>query len=328
MKFNPTLHTGLFHLALLSACLCSFAVAVSAQSPNNPPMASAQLEGQKEELYARWNDYKRNPNPEQQRFAYPTAKEYLRRWGGDDSVETREVRKWVIQYERAMHQQTLYAAYDAKEYAKTISLAQPMVKSDPEYFFAWALMTKAGYDNLLAGDRSLNADTANAARRALALLDAGKVSKADPFTSIDAARGFLNLALGNVVRDEKPAEAAAAFSRAVKTETYRTDPVAYHRLAVAILKGDFAEVSNEYNQKFGGKEPSAEQAAMLNRLTHLADQAIDAFARAVALLDKPEQKNARAQALTQLTTLYKSFHNNSDAGLNELIAGVLSKPMP
>jgi hypothetical protein len=233
-----------------------------------------------------------------------------------------------MQYERAMHQQTLYAAYDAKEYAKTISLGQPMVKSDPEYFFAWALMTKAGYENLLAGDRSLNTDTANAARQALALLDAGKVSKADPFTNIDAARGFLNLALGNVVRDEKPAEAAAAFSRAVRTEAYRTDPLAYHRLAVAILKGEFAEVTNEYNQKFGGREPSAEQAAMLKWLTHLADQAIDAFARAVALLDKPEQKNARAQALTQLTTLYKSFHNNSDVGLDELIAGVLSKPMP
>jgi hypothetical protein len=45
-------------------------------------------------------------------------------------------------------------------------------------------------------------------------------------------------------------------------------------------------------------------------------------------MDKPEQKNARAQALAQLTTLYKAFHNNSDEGLNELIAGVLAKPMP
>ena len=67
---------------------------------------------------------------------------------------------------------------------------------------------------------------------------------------------------------------------------------------------------------------------MLTRLNKLADQAVDAYARAVALMDKPEQKNARAQALAQLTTLYKTFHNDSDAGLNELIAGVLAKPMP
>ena len=32
--------------------------------------------------------------------------------------------------------------------------------------------------------------------------------------------------------------------------------------------------------------------------------------------------------LAQLTSLYKSFHNNSDAGLNDLIATVLSKPLP
>jgi hypothetical protein len=67
---------------------------------------------------------------------------------------------------------------------------------------------------------------------------------------------------------------------------------------------------------------------MMNKLIKLSDQAIDAYARAVALMDKPEQKNARAQAMTQLTTLYKAFHNNSDDGLSELIAGVLAKPMP
>ena len=32
--------------------------------------------------------------------------------------------------------------------------------------------------------------------------------------------------------------------------------------------------------------------------------------------------------LAQLTTLHKSFHNNSDSGLNGLIATVLSKPLP
>jgi len=32
--------------------------------------------------------------------------------------------------------------------------------------------------------------------------------------------------------------------------------------------------------------------------------------------------------LAQLTNLYKGFHDGSDAGLTELIAGVLSKPMP
>jgi len=67
---------------------------------------------------------------------------------------------------------------------------------------------------------------------------------------------------------------------------------------------------------------------MLNRILHLAGQAIDAYARALALSAKPEQQDARGKILAQLTALYKTFNNNSDAGLNDLIAGVLSKSIP
>src|SRR5437660_5787702 len=71
-----------------------------AQSPRNPTMTSTYMDSEKEQLYARSTDYRRNPNPEQQRYTYPTAKEYLRRWGGDNSAETKEVLKWVTEYER------------------------------------------------------------------------------------------------------------------------------------------------------------------------------------------------------------------------------------
>jgi hypothetical protein len=309
---------------LLLACTAS------GQSPTNPSMTSGYLDNEKEQLYARFTDYKRNPNPEQQRYAYPTAKDYLRRWGGDNSAETKEVQKWVLQYERAMHQDALYAAYNSKDYARTFTLARPMVKADPEYFLALALMTEAGYDNSTAGNHNLDTETAEYARQAITLLEAGKVSKADPFKSMEVARGFLNYALGSIVIDDKPVEAADAFRKAVKSaeSPYHRDPIAYHRLGIAIYKGELTQLSGEYNQKFGGKQASPEQTQMLNRILKLAEQAIDAYARAVALSDKPEQQDARGKILAQLTGLYKSFHNNSDAGLSDLIAGVLSKPMP
>jgi acyl-CoA reductase-like NAD-dependent aldehyde dehydrogenase len=99
-------------------------------------------------------------------------------------------------------------------------------------------------------------------------------------------------------------------------------------MGVAILKGEFAQLSAEYNEKYGAKSPSAEQTAMLGRIKHLVERAIDAYARAVALSTKPEQQEARNKILAQLTTLYKNFHNDSDAGLSELISTVLSKPLP
>jgi hypothetical protein len=309
--------------------LLPFYFAAAGRAQTTPPMTSARMDNDKEALYARFTSFKRSPNPEQQRFAYPTAKEYLMRFGGERDAETKEVIRWVAEYEREMHARDLYAAYSAKDHQKLFDLARPLVKNDPEYFLAFALMTDAAFEKAMSGNLEFTAEAAGYARKAIQLLDEGKTSKPEPFKSLETARGFLNFALGTFVREQNPVEAAAAFTRAVKADSpYRTDPAAYHRLGVSILKGEFAQLSTEYNLKFGGQSPSAAQSAMLKRLKQLAEQTIDAYARAVALSTKPEQQDARARILAQLTALYKNFHNNSDAGLNELIATVLTKPMP
>ncbi len=321
----------LHRLFFVVLCFWVAAAAALAQttSPSNPTMTSGYNDSSKETMYARFNDYKRNPDPNQQRYAYPIAKDYLRRWGGENDAETKEVRRFVIEYERQMHGRELYAAYDAKDYAKVYEVGRLAAKADPEYFLALSLMVEAGYDNALAGKPGFVPEASEYARQAIKLLEAGKVTKPDPFKSMDVARGFLNFALGWFVKDDKPVEAAAAFEKAVKAEgPYRTDPSAYHRLGVSILKGEFAQLSTQYNEKFGGKPSSPEQTAMLNRIQHLVEQTIDAYARAVALSTKPEQQEARTKILAQLTSLYKNFHNNSDAGLDQMIATVLSKPIP
>ncbi len=318
-----------FFIVGTTLLILGLAAVVSAQAPTNPTMTSTYMDNEKEALYARWTDFKRNLNPEQQRYAYPTAKEYLRRWGGAKDAETREIQKWVVEYERQMYARDMYAAYEGKSYAKVFELGRPAVKSDAENFVALSLMVEAAYDNAVAGKSDLSSEAVDYARRAIKLMEDGKISRADPFKSMDLARGFLNYALGTFEKDENPIEAAAAFGKAVRSESpYKTDPAAYHRLGISILKGEFAKLSAEYNDKFGAKQASPEQTAMLQRITHLIDQTIDAYARAVALSTKPEQKEARDKIMAQLTVLYKNVHNNSDAGLNELIAGVLSKPMP
>src|SRR4029078_7590451 len=104
---------------------------------------------------------------------------------------------------------------------------------------------------------------------------------------------------------------------------YKKNALTYNLLGAAILKGEYAKVSAEYNEKFGNKPPSPEQQAMLAQVIKVGERAIDAYARAVALSTKPEEQDGRAKLMAQLTNLYKSFHNGSDAGLSELIAGVL-----
>ncbi len=326
MRKSPQLIFAAITAALL---LCSLTANVSGQAAQrNPTMASRTTDDLKDTLFAQFTEYKRSLNPEERRLAYPAAKDYLRKFGGDDDSNTREVQKFVTEYERAVNNGDVFTAYNARNYAKAFELGRPHLKADADDFFVLATLTEAGYENALAGNATLNEETIGYARRAIKLLEAGKVTRADPFKSMDIGRGFLNSTLGWFVKDQSPVEAAAAFLKAAQSDSpYRSDPSVYHRMGVAILKGEFAQLSAEYNEKYGAKPASSEQKAMFDRLSHLVERAIDAYARAVALSTRPEQQEARTKILAQLTGLYKNFHNDSDAGLNQLIATVLSKPL-
>ena len=303
-------------------------------TPEHPAMTSQRFDRDRETLYAIFSENKRGPSPDQQLKAYGAAREYVRRYGGDPDAYVKEARKFVTEFEKEESKFAVYDAYTTKNYKKSFELGRPALKADPENFFVLGVLSEAGYENAQAGDASFNEETVDYLRRAIKLAEAGKVTKADPFKSIDAANGFLNLALGWFLKDKAPVEAAAAFRKAVQPKSpYENDPLAYYRLGFTILKGEFAQLSTEYNEKFGSKPPSPEQKEMFDRLNTLASRAIDAYARAVALADPKRavpglNPTFRENLLKQLTALYKSFHNDSDAGLDELIANVLSKPRP
>ena len=327
--YLPMTKSSRLVIAAIATSLLWFGLATSVAAQVNPPMVSEQRDRQKESLFNQITEYRRSMNPDQQRLAYPTAKAYLRQFGGDNDRYAREVQKFVDEWERRAYDSAVFQAYGARDYAKTFELGRPLLKKSPEDFFLLATLTEAGYEDSLAGHTSLNTESVDYARKAIALLEAGQVTQADPFKSLEIARGFLNSALGWFLRDQSPVEAAAAFLKAAKSDSpYRTDPTIYRRMGVAILKGEFAQLSAKYNEEFGTKPPSKEQAAMLEHVGQVADRAIDALARAVALSTGPEQQEAKSKILVQLTALYKSFHNNSDAGLSELISTVLSKPLP
>ncbi len=93
------------------------------------------------------------------------------------------------------------------------------------------------------------------------------------------------------------------FTHEYSNSPYRNDPLIYDRLEIAILKGEFAQVSAEYNEKYGNKEPSPEQKAMFERINHFGERAVDAYARAVALSTSPQQQELKTKILAQLTAL-------------------------
>ena len=98
---------------------------------------------------------------------------------------------------------------------------------------------------------------------------------------------------------------------------------------IASQNGPYKRLSADYSQRYGSQAESAESKAALENINKVVDKIIDSYARAIALAgtDLQNQK-ARAQWMESLTGLYKFRHNNADTGLNEFIAGVLSKPLP
>src|SRR6266550_2374280 len=164
--------------------LFSLTAGVAAQSPRNPTMASQTEDALKDQLFAQFTEYKRSLNPEEHRLAYPAAKDYLRKFGGEDDSNAREVRKFVVDYERAVSNADVFTAYNAKNYAKAFELGRPHLKADADDFFVLSTLTEAGYENALAGNATLNEETIGYARRAIKLLEGGKVTRADPFKSM------------------------------------------------------------------------------------------------------------------------------------------------
>ena len=309
----------LFVVFLSSVCLAQ----------RNPTMTSQRDDADRENLYTRFSENKKVPIAERQKLAYEAARDYVRRYSGEGDSHLSEMRRFVKEYERVMGNFALHEAYKSGNYAKTFELGRAALKKDPENFYVLATLSQAGFESAQKGDASLTEETIDYTKRALALAESEKFSQADPLASVADAQGYLNFALGWFLRTHSPVDAAAALVRSAKSGSgYKNDPLTYNLLGIAILKGEYAQVSAEYNTKFGNKPPSPEQQAMLQRIIKLGDRAVDAYARAVALSTKPEQQEARAKMLAQLINLYKSFHEGSDTGLNELIAGVLAKPLP
>jgi hypothetical protein len=309
----------LFVLLLSSVCLAQ----------RNPTMTSQLNDADRENLYTRFSENKKVPIAERQKLAYEAARDYVKRYSGESDSHLAEMRRFVKEYERVMGNFEVHKAFAAGDYAKAFELGRAALQKDPENFYVLATLAHAGYANALRGDPKLTEQSIDAANRALAIAEAENFTKTDPFTSAAEARGFLNFALGYFDISLAPEKAAAALVKAAKSgSSYKDNPITYDMLGVAILKGEYARVSAEYNTKFGNKPPSPEQQAMLQQIIKLGDRAIDAYARAVALSTQPDQQQNRDRIRAKLIKLYQSFHEGSDTGLNELIAGVLAKPVP
>ena len=316
--------TRLFMIFALAVLLSS-----NASVPYSTVVAQApQMSEEKTALYTKYYE-NRKGSDEQQKVAYELAQEFLKKFGGDDDQYVKAVHSFVAKYEANERLFNFNKAFDAKDFARTFDVGRQILQKEPENLYVVIRLVQSAYLSAVSGNKSLNAEAISLARTGIQLIESNKATNPAPMASVDDARAFLHYNLGWFLQDTTPVETAASVLKAIQSSTlYKTEPTAYFLLGSAIFNGEYQQLYNEYKEKYAGKDESPEQKALLAKLNAVADRSVDAMARAVALATKPEQQAFRKQAMAELTEIYKDFHNKSDAGLNELIAGVLSKPLP
>jgi tetratricopeptide (TPR) repeat protein len=281
----------------------------------------------------------REPYPQ---IAYQAARDYMAKYGKEDDQYTRYLRKWITAYEedernrrltaeKADREQQLLGSFTQKDYAKAYGMAKQVLADNPDDL---KVLIALGFEGVLASEarnENFNADAAVYARKAIQLIEAGKApdswapfkNKEDVLASLYYAEGFYSL-------KPKPEAAIPDFIKTAQIDSdRRTAPSTYYYLALAYQNGPYKRLSDDYSKKFGNQADSPESKAALEGVNKVVDKMIDAYARAIALAQKdPAQASAMAQWQARLSQFYKFRHDNSDVGLNELIAGVLKTPLP
>jgi hypothetical protein len=270
----------------------------------------------KSATYSKWYDNRK----EHQDVAYQAAKEYLATCTTEDQY-SKALAKFVKEYDEqsagVANRNQFNEAVTKKNYADQIRLGKVLLASDPDNPAVNIIMGVAGL-----GDPSLLNESAQYAKKAIALVEAGKPFA--PLTSKDQALAYLNYVIAKSMVKTDPTAAIPYFVKAAKFESdLKKNPLIYNELAAAYGEGPVAKLSEDY-KRFVGQPESPESKLALANLNQAIDRQIDAFARAAALSTNPTDKKA---VMDVLEGLYKD-RNQSTTGLNELVANILSKPLP
>jgi len=270
----------------------------------------------KSSTYQKWYDNRKD----HQDVAAQAAKDYLATCTEEDQY-SKALKNFVKQWDdlnaAAKVNEQFEAAYKGKNYAEQLRLGKLILASSPDNSAVTIIMGVAGL-----GDDALLNDSAEYAKKAIAMIEAGKPF-APMFSSKDQALAYLNYLVAKSSLKSAPADAIPYLLKSARYDSdLKKNPQLYLDLAAAYNEGPRAKLSDDY-KVFLGKPESPESKLALANINQIIDRQIDALARATALADAANKKTI----MEALTEEYKGL-KKTDAGLSELVANVLSKPLP
>lgn len=349
---------NVLRLLILAAAFGIFALPALAQDTAAGGTAAPAQDAQaKADAYQKFLELRKG-GPAQQKQAYDVGKDYLSKYAATTDDADKKIydyiQNWVSKYEKATvdfnFRTALFPAAGARpDYTKGFEIGRQLLSSDPDNVAVLLDLSIAALTNAAdpkTANEAVSREAVQYVRRTTQLIESGKTPQrpsADgktmvdnwaPFPNRETALGQLYYTHGLLVRATSPDEAAQLFIKAAQSNTtFKSDPTTYFYLANTYLDGEYKRLIAEYKATYEGKEVTEEMKpayeALLAKTNAATDRIIDAWARAVALsADKPQLKVWRDGLMKQLADVYKQRHDGSDAGLNELIAGVLNKPLP
>jgi hypothetical protein len=326
---------NVLRLLIIAALAAAFALPALAQGTPSAGAAGpcTQDADAKAALYKKFLDSYKG-SPDQQKAASEAGKEYLTKYGNCPDEADKKIasfiQNWVGKYEKATVEFNCTDAVN-KNPTQAFQLCKPIIEQNPDNLKIYLMLVAAGVKNAQSGSKSLNAEAANAARKALDLIGQGKTTDSwAPFTNQQEAAAGLHYYVGFFSLDNTPEETATQLLQAAQSNTsFSKEPSTYQLLGAAYYNGEFNKLAAQYKACCEGKEETPESKALYDKINYSLDRIIDAYARAVALSGtNPKYAAITSKVKPVLTSLYKQRHDNSDAGLNELLASVLNKPLP
>ncbi len=239
--------------------------------------------------------------------------------------------KWAAQYDKDARKIKVTNLFvDQRKYADAIVAAKQVLGDEPDNLTAHIALGYGGYVlAVTTKNESGNAEAITYAKKAIQLIESGKTQENwAPFKSKDDALGYLYYSVGYLERSSNPTEALTYFIKSAQFESdIKKNPQTYAFIA-ASYENEYAKQSMEYQRLYSGKDETPESKLAVENINLIVDRIIDALARAVSVAGTDANSQAsKTQWLARLTELYK-FRNKSEAGLTEMIASVMSKPLP
>lgn len=229
---------------------------------------------------------------------------------------------FIAKFEKARRKDQFNEAVAKNEYAKAFELGKLFLADEPNN-------TKAIMEVALAGAvaQLSPGETVGFAQKALQMIESGQAPTTwgPQFENKDDAVTKLNYAIGTLKVKDNPEQAIPFLIKAASFGKLKNNPLTYAYLAESYEGGPYTKQSAEYKEKYGGKDETPESKLALANVNQLIDRIIDAYARAVALAGSDPNK---AVWMERLTGLYKFRHEQTEVGLDKLIAGILGTPLP